>query len=322
MEHVGPRADLRALAQGGVLLTARALNAGWPQSSLTARLHAEKWTRVQNGAWVVPGKVIDLGVRLRVTQLLTPRLVVSHHSAARLWQIETLGAGSAERVEFTDPGLSFRGRLTGVRVHRLPLAEADVQYRGGLRVTDVPRTLADLLRNGGRDDALVAVESALGYRRVGGVRRPPLIAPAALSVALEASLLGGNRAREWLRLVDRESGSPAETVARLRMLDAGLRPETQVEVRTPSGRRRYLDFLFRAEGLAVEIEGYAYHGTREAHRRDMARFNEITRCPEVRHVLRFGAAEVFEGAGAMIDEIRASLVWLRAGGGGPPVGSE
>ncbi|MFC8372361.1 hypothetical protein [Streptomyces sp. NPDC057238] len=180
-------------------------------------------------------------------------------------------------------------------VHRLPLAEADVQYRGGLRVTDVPRTLADLLRNGGRDDALVAVESALGHRRVGGVRRPPLIAPAALSVALEAPLLGSNRAREWLRLVDRESGSPAETVARLRMLDAGLRPETQVEVRTPSGRRRYLDFLFRAEGLAVEIEGYAYHGTREAHRRDMARFNEITRCPEVRHVLRFGAAEVFEG---------------------------
>ncbi|MFC8425832.1 hypothetical protein ACFUN7_34190 [Streptomyces sp. NPDC057236] len=178
MEHVGPRADLRALAQGGVLLTARALNTGWPRSSLTARLHAEKWTRVQNGA------------------------------------------------------------------------------------------------------------------------------------------------REWLRLVDRESGSPAETVARLRMLDAGLRPETQVEVRTPSGRRRYLDFLFRAEGLAVEIEGYAYHGTREAHRRDMARFNEIIRRPEVRHVLRFGAAEVFEGAGAMIDEIRASLVWLRAGGGGPPVGSE
>ncbi|MFF5158831.1 hypothetical protein ACFY3N_21870 [Streptomyces sp. NPDC000348] len=181
MEQVGPRADLRALAQGGVLLTARALNAGWPQSSLTARLHAEGWTRVQNGAWVVPGKVIDLGVRLRVTQLLTPRLVVSHHSAARLWQIETLGAGSAERVEFTDPGLSFRGRLTGVRVHRLPLVGTDVEYRGGLRVTDVPRTLADLLRSGGRDNALVAVESALGYRRVAGVRphRPrPAPAPA------------------------------------------------------------------------------------------------------------------------------------------------
>ncbi|BFO22425.1 hypothetical protein SHKM778_88130 [Streptomyces sp. KM77-8] len=182
-------------------------------------------------------------------------------------------------------------------MHRLPLAEAEVALRGALRVTKVPRTLADLLRNGGRDDALVAVESALGYRRVGGVRRPPLIAPSALSVALEAPMSGAVRGRSLLRLVDRGSGSPAETIARLHMLDAGLRPESQVEVRTPSGRRRYLDFLFRAEGLAVEIEGYAYHGTREAHRRDMARFNEIARCPEVRHALRFGAAEVFQGPG-------------------------
>ncbi|WP_328769600.1 hypothetical protein [Streptomyces sp. NBC_00286] len=66
------------------------------------------------------------------------------------------------------------------------------------------------------------------------------------------------------------------------MHDAGLHPESQAELRTPNGRRRYLDFLFRAEGLAVEIEGYAYHGTRESHRRDIARFNEIHQCKEVR----------------------------------------
>ncbi len=35
------------------------------------------------------------------------------------------------------------------------------------------------------------------------------------------------------------------------------------------GRRRYLGFLFRAEGLAVEIEGYAHHGSRDARRRDI-----------------------------------------------------
>ncbi|MFD5738174.1 hypothetical protein ACFXJM_09235 [Streptomyces massasporeus] len=48
------------------------------------------------------------------------------------------------------------------------------------------------------------------------------------------------------------------------MTDAALRPESQVELFTPAGRRVVLDFLFRREGLAVEIEGYAYHGTREA----------------------------------------------------------
>ena len=75
------------------------------------------------------------------------------------------------------------------------------------------------------------------------------------------------------------------------MHDVGLRPEPQAELRTPDGRRRFLDFLFRAEGLGVEIEGYAYHGTRDAHRRDLYRFNQILQCPEVRTLLRFTAEE-------------------------------
>ncbi|MEU6663177.1 hypothetical protein [Streptomyces sp. NPDC046821] len=39
------------------------------------------------------------------------------------------------------------------------------------------------------------------------------------------------------------------------VLDGGLCPESQVEVDTADGRQVFLDFLFRAEGLAVEIEG-------------------------------------------------------------------
>ncbi|MGW2690954.1 hypothetical protein [Streptomyces sp. NPDC001296] len=274
-----------ALVERGVLLTSRALEAGWPRVSLFRRLRAEGWTRVRSGAWAAPGRDVGLVVRLTAAQLLKPQLVVSHRSAAALWHVETLGAGPGHGqppdLEFTDPGLRVRTGVAGVRVHRTPLAEADVVRRCGLRVTAVPRTLTDLLRSGPRNDALVAVESALGYRNVGRVRRAPLTTLAALFVALEAPRLGAARARDWLRLADPRAGSPAETVARLRLFDAGLRPETQAVVHTPDGRRRYLDFLFRPEGLAVEIEGYAYHGTRESHRRDVARFNQILQCPEV-----------------------------------------
>ncbi|MEV8558155.1 hypothetical protein AB0478_17200 [Streptomyces sp. NPDC051917] len=161
------------------------------------------------------------------------------------------------------------------------------------------------------DDAVVAVESALTHRRVDGRRRPPVITPAAVSLALQAPLLGSARARDWLRIVDLRAGSPAETVARLRMLDAGLRPETQAEVRTPDGRRRYLDFLFRPEGLAVEIEGYAYHGTRDAHRRDIARFNQVLQCPEVRSLLRFSAEDVFHRVEWVVREVERTLAALR-----------
>ena len=316
------RKELGVLVEGGVLLTSRALGAGWSRGSLFRRLGSEGWTRVQGGAWVEPGRSVDLFVRLRAAQLLRPRLVVSHVSAARLWGIETLtaeGSGSLESLEFTDPALSLRRCLSGVRVHRIPLSESDAVQRRGLCVTDAPRTLADLLRTGPRDNALVAVESALSRRTVGRVRRAPLTTPAALAVALEAPLLGAVRARTWLGLVDVGSGSPAETIARLRMLDAGLCPESQAEVHTPDGRRRYLDFLFRAEGLAVEIEGYAYHGTRESHRRDVARFNQILQCPEVRSLLRFTAADVFHRPAQMIREVRAALAATApelTGGGG------
>ncbi|MER7836300.1 hypothetical protein ABTY98_10385 [Streptomyces sp. NPDC096040] len=304
--------DLRALAEGGVLLTSRALEAGWPRRSLFRRLEVEGWCRVRSGAWAEPGARVDQFAHLKATQLLHPQLVASHRSAACLWQIETLGPDQRERdgpgrLEFTDPELSFRQCVTGVRVHRIPLPEHEVVERWGLRVTEVPRTLADLLRAGPRDDALVAVESALGYRRVGRDRRAPLTVPAAVSVALEAPLRGAARARNWLGLVDRGAGSPAETVARLHMLDAGLSPETQAEVRPHGGSRRHLDFLFRAEGLGVEIEGYAYHGTREAHRRDVTRFNQILQCPEVRRLLRFTAEDVFHRPAWMIQQIRAAL---------------
>ncbi|MFI1734289.1 hypothetical protein ACH40E_34790 [Streptomyces acidicola] len=312
------RAELRRLVEGGVLLASRALAAGWSRRSLNRALREGGWTQVRAGAWVVPGREVDWGTRLRVVQLLKPELVVSHRAAAALWRIETLSpalgpARGVPPLEFTDPDLGTRREGGGVRVHRIPLAACEVVERGGLRVTAVNRTLADLLRAGPRDEALVAVDSALSRRTVGRVRRAPLTTQAALADALAPAaalgppLQGALRARRWLELADPRSGSPAETIARLRMLDADLRPESQAELRTPDGRRRFLDFLFRAEGLGVEIEGYAYHGTRESHRRDVYRFNQVLQCPEVRTLLRFTAEDVFLRPAAILAEIRAAL---------------
>ncbi|WP_229863962.1 hypothetical protein [Streptomyces djakartensis] len=222
----------------------------------------------------------------------------------------------AVEAEFTDLG-GWR-RRSGLRVHRGVLGAGEVvemRGHGGLRATTVDRTLADLLVSGPRDEALVAVESALTYRTVtvggggGGrrVRRAPLTRVGALASALDGRPHGGVRGRAWLTLADPASGSPAETVARLRMYDAGLRPETQAELVGAGGRGLRCDFLFRAEGVAVEIEGYAYHGRREDHRRDVGRFNDLQQCAEVRIVLRFTAEEVFHSPATMIATIRRAL---------------
>ncbi|MCX4905767.1 hypothetical protein [Streptomyces sp. NBC_00878] len=265
---------------------------------------------------------VDFRMRLRAVQLAAPELVVSHRAAAWVWRIELLRV----EAEFTDPAaVRQRKRL---RVHRSALPAGDVVERDGLRITSVDRTLADLLLSGPRDEALVAVDSALTRRTVGvsdqdrerRVRRAPLTHRGTIATALGRRRRGVVRALGWLALADPACGSPAETVARLRMYDAGLHPETQAEVATFTGRVLRPDFLFRAQGVAVEIEGYAYHGSREDHRRDVARFNDLQQCAEVRVALRFTAEEVFRAPRTMIATIRRAL-GATGGGSGVAGGS-
>lgn len=273
-------------------------------------LRGEGWTRLRHGAWAEPGRDPDLLAHLRAVQLRVPRLVVSHGSAASLWRIELLGGSRDAPLDFIDPHLSIHRLGSGVRVHRMPLGTGDVVERQGLRLTTPTRTCADLLRRGPRDDAVVAVDSAMTYRRVGRVRRTPLTRKDEIATALGKASQGSVRALDWLRLTDPRAGSPAETIARLRMYDADLHPESQAELRTPDGNRRVVDFLFRAAGLAVEIEGYAYHGTREAHRQDIDRFNQLLRCPEICSLLRFSAEDVFRRPAYMVAEVKATLASL------------
>ncbi|MFF0486371.1 hypothetical protein [Streptomyces sp. NPDC004435] len=285
--------ELATLARGGVLLTVWALAAGWPPGRLAARLRRDGWQRICRGAWAAPGKETDWRVRETALQLLRPRRVCSHGTAARLHRIELLTVPSAP------PG------------SRASLPPEDVCLRRGLRATTAARTVADLIRTcGSREEAVVTADSALARRVVEGVRRDPLVRYGELAAQLAVRRPGAPRARAWLPLANSASGSPAETVARLRMGDAGLLPECQPPLRTPGGRALHPDFLFRAAGLAVEVEGYAYHGTRRAHERDIARFNVLQSCPEIRRVLRFTAREVFTRPDRMTAAVRAALADL------------
>ncbi|MFI9205769.1 hypothetical protein [Streptomyces sp. NPDC053048] len=313
----GDGTSLRALAdaQGGVVLTAQALAGGWTRGRLSRFLAAEGWTRVRPGVWLVPGREVGPAELLWTHQLLRPELVASHWSAALLHGVEIR---PVDRVEFTRAGggaVAGAGAVTGATLHRLPLEPGEVTRVAGLRATTIARTMADLLRAGPRDDVLVAVDSALSWRHGGaagarGSRRPPLTTLDAIGRALTAapSLRGARVAAWWLAMADPRAGSPAETVARLRMHDAGLCPETQVMLVVPdSGRRVYPDFLFRPQGVAVETEGYAWHGSRAQHQRDVIRFNDLAACPEVRRVLRFTTADVYHRPAMMIRDIRNAL---------------
>ncbi|MEV6200420.1 hypothetical protein AB0M64_10620 [Streptomyces sp. NPDC051771] len=285
--------ELAILARGGVLLTVWALAAGWPPGRLAARLRRDGWQRICRGAWAAPGKETDWRVRETALQLLRPRRVCRHGTAARVHRVELL-AGPPPPPD-----------------SRSALPPEDVCLRRGLRVTTAARTVADLIRTAGsREAAVVTADSALSRRVVEGVRRDPLVRHEDLAAQLAVRRPGAPRARAWLRLANPAAGSPAETVARLRMADAALHPECQPQIRTPRGQVLRPDFLFRAAGLAVEVEGYAYHGTPRAHERDVARFNALQSCPEIRRVLRFTAREVFTDPARMTTTITQSLTDL------------
>lgn len=303
--------DLTRLTHNGVLLTAHARAAGWPARHLTRRLRSDGWLQIHRGAWSPPGVIVDWRLRARAIQILRPHMVCSHSTAAALHRIELLANGSeVGHLEFSTVVRGSARRHGGVHVHMLQVSDGDRTVRNGLVVTAAVRTVGDLIRAGPRDEAVVAADSALSPRRVANVIRPALVTCAALAAELATPRPGAYQARQWLRLADPSAGSPAETFARLHMHDAGLHPASQVVLRTPGGRTIRPDFLFRGEGLAVEIEGYAFHGTREAHGRDVRRFNELAGCESVRRVLRFTATEVFRSPDAVVASIRHALTDL------------
>ncbi|MER5962936.1 hypothetical protein [Streptomyces sp. NPDC002057] len=311
--------ELAILARGGVLLTVWAVAAGWPPGRLAGRLRGDGWQRICRGAWAAPGKDVDWQVRATAVQLLRPELVCSHGTAAGLHRIERLGAPGAahhpDHLHFTAPAPTRSTHGERIRVHATAfLTPRDRSTRRGLRTTTPARTVGDLIRAAGsREEAVVVADSALARRAVDGVRREALVRYEDLTAELAAPRRGARRARSWLPLTEAASGSPAETVARLRIRDADLFPESQPPLRTAGGRLLRPDFLFRAEGLAVEVEGYAFHGTRRAHERDVARFNALQSCPEIRRVLRFTAGEVFHHPDRMTTTIRAALATLARG---------
>jgi hypothetical protein len=99
-------------------------------------------------------------VRLLATQWTAPYLVVSHSAAAWLWGIEL----PCPEAEFTATHPHIGRHRSGI--HRTALPDTEVTELHGLRCTTVDRTLADLLRQAPQDDAIIAVESALTWRRV------------------------------------------------------------------------------------------------------------------------------------------------------------
>ena len=181
--------------------------------------------------------------------------VLSHRSAAALWQIRPATDGDVD-VTVTR---QLRARQ-GIRIRRVRALELqDVTSRHGIPVTTPARTLVDLGAVLDRRSLARAVEEAEVQRLVN--RR-------GLADALARNR--GRRGAAALRRVLELGHEPAFTrseaeAALLELIRRARLPTPEVNVRIGGYE---VDFLWRAQRLVVEVDGFAYHSTRAAFERD------------------------------------------------------
>ncbi len=189
------------------------------------------------------------------------RAVLSHAAAARLWGF---GDGSAADVDVTVVGSHVRPR-PGIRVHRVKSLDAcDARKVQGIPITAPARTLLDLAGQLNERGLELALHEAIATQRV-TIRQVQLVLsryPRRPGSAALTSLATGGQP-----LTATRSGGE-ETLHRL-LRRSGLPPP---EVNAKVGRWT-VDFLWRREGLAVELDGVDFHSSRvrieRDHRKDL-----------------------------------------------------
>jgi very-short-patch-repair endonuclease len=253
--HTGDAA-VAALArrQQGVVTLAQLADAGLGRPAVVHRVAQGRLTRYHRGVYLVGPLPAQFSVEMAAVLACGEGAVLSHHSAAAIWEIRPRHAGP---VHVTVPCRAPRPRA-GIKVHRTNRTHSlNAAVRHGLPLTTPPRTLRDLATRLPQHELDRATEQA---QILGLTTRDEI-----------AETIDGRPGAAALRraLYDEPTLTRSEAERRLLRLirDARLpRPETNARV---AGYE--VDLLWRDRRLIVEVDGFAFHGSRRAFERDRAR---------------------------------------------------
>jgi hypothetical protein len=158
----------------------------------------------------------------------TRDLIISHASAARLWNLPRPLGGWLQPQFTAASGANLRRR--GMQVRVAPLAEADVLKPGAVTITSPARTVADCLRSLPGRDALAMADAAL--------HRGLTTSGAVLDVLhRQSGWPGVGLAREVLKLAHPQRESALESWSAWAFAAAGVPPpQWQVNICGPDGR--------------------------------------------------------------------------------------
>jgi very-short-patch-repair endonuclease len=255
---------LAALAarQHGVVTRAQLAGLGLGRGAIAHRLRVGRLYLIHRGVYAVGHSALTQeGTWMAAVLACGPRAVLSHRSAAGLWE---LLQPESRQVEVTVPRGSTR---PGICAYQDELAAEEVVERRGIPVTSVLRTCLDLAARVSRAELSRALREA-------EVRR--LITLAELARILDAR--PGRRGNALVRAVLADAGYG---IGRTRSeLEAAFTRFLRGHHLPPPKRNRHMrvgaieieaDCVWPEEQLIVELDGRAFHETATAFERDRAR---------------------------------------------------
>jgi hypothetical protein len=256
--------------QHGVVSLPQLQLAGLTKSAVAKRAREGRLTRIHRGVYAVGhGRLTKNGHWMAAVLAYGPNAVLSHRSAAALHGVRS---DNRPAIDITLPSRSVRSR-PGIAAHRSARLEAqDVTSIDAIPCTTVHRTLLDLADVVPARALKKAIDQA-EVLRVFDLR-------AIEEVLARAS---GRRGAAVLKQVLAEYDGPTLTDSELEELflalceEAGLpRPAVNEWITLDDGVAYKADFLWRAERLIVETDGWGSHGTRQAFEHDRRRDRRLS----------------------------------------------
>ncbi|KQS08023.1 hypothetical protein ASG04_12805 [Curtobacterium sp. Leaf183] len=244
-------------------------------------------------------------VRASVPLVVPPR-AISHASAAAVHALPFVQQ-PPDQVQLTDPRRARPDGSRFLRIHHgvldMPTETPGEQHPStlpvefvGARVTSLVRTLADVASTAPWVASVPMIDAALGREAT----TPALLRAALDRVAPQAHA----RARVALEMGSALSGSPAESVARVRFRQLGTpEPVQQHEFSRAGAQRAVVDFWFPDQGVVVEVDGRAKYedpqmlagiSTADAHWREKQREDFVRSFTAVRCFVRLTWADLMD----------------------------
>ena len=218
------------------------------------------------------GEVIRLSRgRYALPEVQTHRKVAHRHTAVMSHVSAAVAHGWAVKWAPEHPWITVprNRKMPGPLRQGLKVSYRDVSPRERARgVTGFVRTVLDCAVKLPFDEALAVADSAL---RVGDVT------PAQLRMGADAVRgPGAGRARRVATFADARAANPFESCLRAIALEVdGLQVRPQFQVAQP-GLFATVDLADPLRRIALEAEGFEFHGTRAGLERDCRRYTELT----------------------------------------------